>query len=90
MSVMPVIGGTANDGNDAADTRSLLHHQGKFLVSLQASISKRRWRAPIDGYTLAITDRRTGRRTDLPSIRRSLWDCGGDSTRHRFVVLLKQ
>jgi hypothetical protein len=44
----------------------------------------------IDGNTLAITDRRTGRRTDLPSIRRSLWDCGGDSTRHRLVVLLKR
>jgi hypothetical protein len=43
MSVMPVIGGTANDGSDAADARSLLHHQGELLVSLQVSMSKRRW-----------------------------------------------
>jgi hypothetical protein len=34
----------------------------------------------IDGDRLAITDRSTERRTDLPSIRRSLWDCGADTT----------
>ncbi len=44
----------------------------------------------IDGDTLAINERRTGKRIDLPSIRRSLGDAGADAARHRFVVLPKQ
>jgi hypothetical protein len=34
----------------------------------------------IDGNTLAVSDRRTERRTDLRLIRRSFWDFGADTT----------